>query len=568
MGKTDIKFFAYTRKSSEDSQRQIASIGDQIEALNKIIAADGLNLVHPPFSEERSSKDPGRPVFNEMLDRIEKGEANGLLCWDIDRLYRNPVDEGRLRWMLQKGLIQVIKTPYRSFYPEDAGLLMGVEGGRATDFVIRLSKNVKRGLNGKALRGWRPSGGPIGYLNVGNEKGSKTIASDPERFPLVRKMWDLFLSGSYPVSKIVKIANNEWGLRTIKRRKLGGKPISLSHGYKTFSDPFYYGYFPWTDPETGEEKMYKGSHEPMITESEFWRAQTLLGKKGKQRPQTKEFAFTGMMSCGECGSSITAEEKHQIICSGCKHKFSYGNTTACPKCQLEISEMVNPKILHYVYYRCTKKKGPCKQKYIPIGDLERQFKGELEKITIEKEYLDLALEYLGEKQKDFGQEESAMRASLEQAINDCLTRLKNLHREYTSPQNIDHAIYSQAEFILLKGEIAKERDSLIEQLKKVNEKLDASLEATERTFNFCNFALHHFNEGSIQKKREIFSTISSNIILKDKTISITKLSPYLIIENGLLEQKRLADSLEPKKSLSSKGQKRLSSAQVTNWLPR
>ena len=87
-----------------------------------------------------SAKDPGRPVFNEMLDRIERGEADGIIVWDIDRLYRNPVDEGRLRWMLQKRVIRAIRTPSRQFYPEDAGLLMGVEGGRVMDYVIRLQK--------------------------------------------------------------------------------------------------------------------------------------------------------------------------------------------------------------------------------------------------------------------------------------------------------------------------------------------------------------------------------------------------------------------------------------------
>lgn len=38
-----------------------------------------------------------------MLERIEKGEAEGILCWQINRLSRNPVDGGKLSWLLQKG---------------------------------------------------------------------------------------------------------------------------------------------------------------------------------------------------------------------------------------------------------------------------------------------------------------------------------------------------------------------------------------------------------------------------------------------------------------------------------
>jgi site-specific DNA recombinase len=65
-------------------------------------------VVTDKIDESRTAKEPGRPLFNQMLDRIERGEANGILVWDIDRLYRNPVDEGRVRWMLQRGIIASI----------------------------------------------------------------------------------------------------------------------------------------------------------------------------------------------------------------------------------------------------------------------------------------------------------------------------------------------------------------------------------------------------------------------------------------------------------------------------
>lgn len=549
--KEKINFFAYCRKSSEDSQRQVASVNDQVDALQKIVKAEKLELTRT-FTEERSAKEPGRSIFNEMLERIQKGDANGLVCWDIDRLSRNPIDSGQLQWMLQKSIIKVIKTPGRSYYPEDAGLLMSIEGGRATDYIIRLSKNVKRGLNSKAMRGWRPSGGPIGYINIGTEKGNKTIDTDPERFELVRKMWDLFLTGTYSVSKIHKIATTEWGLKTIRRRKIGGRPPSMSHMYNIFKDTFYYGYFPWNDPDTGEDRMIKGAHQPMITEAEYWRAQTLLGKKGKQRPQTREFAFTGLMRCGGCGGSITAEEKHQMICP-CKHKFAYENKTECPKCKTPISEMAGPKILHYVYYHCTRKPDrDCRQKAIRVEELEKQFMAELEKISLDKEYLEVALQYLHAKQENFGSEESTMRKSLGSTYESCQTRLKNLHREYTSPQNSNHELYTPEEFSRLKKEIVVERDSAEKELGQIKNKLDNSLEATEKTFNFCTFALHHFNTGDLQKKRTIFSTIGSNLILKDQKLEIEKLHPFILIENEIKALRELSSARTYKKPYTVK----------------
>ena len=562
----NVRFFAYCRKSSEDSQRQVASIGDQVASLTELVKRENLDLVRSPFTEERSAKEPGRPIFNEVLDRIEKGDANALLCWDIDRLYRNPVDEGRLRWLLQRGVIRVIRTPYRQFYPDDAGLLMGVEGGRATDYVIRLSKNVKRGLNSKAMRGWRPSGGPIGYLNVGTEKGNKTIASDPERFHLIRRIWDLFLTGTYSVSTIRKMATEEWGLRTLQRRKIGGKPLSMSHMYKLLGDPFYYGYYPWTDPETGEERMIKGNHEPMITEPEYWRAQMLLGKKGKPQPKYREFAYTGLIKCGECGGSITAEEKHQLICD-CKYKFAYANRSDCPKCKTPISDMRNPKYLHYVYYHCIKKQHPeCTQKHIRLEEIEEQFKTELAKMTIDQDFLNLALEYLRDKQGDFGKEEVAMRVSLEKEYDSCQTRLTNLHAAYISPQNSKHELYTSQEFAKQKKEIVAERDSIRKQLDSASEQLDSSLSAAERTFNFCRFALHHFNSGDLKKKRAIFSTIGSNITLKDKKLTIERIHPFLLVENELAAQQKLVAKFEPEIISPVQGQIGVSTPSIPNLL--
>lgn len=562
----DIKFFIYCRKSSEDSQRQIASIQDQVNALMTIVERENLNLVHTPFTEERSSKDPGRPIFNQILDRIEKGEANGVLCWDIDRLYRNPVDEGRLRWLLQKGVVKLIRTPYRQFFPEDAGLLMGVEGGRATDYVIRLSKNVKRGLGGKVMKGIRPGMAPIGYLNIG-EVGNKTIVKDSERFDLVRKMWDLFLTGAYPVSKIREMANNEWGLRTKTRRKLGDKPLSMSHMYTIFSDPFYYGYFLWTNYETGEMELYKGSHVPMITEKEYNRAQVLLGKKGKIKPKSREFSFTGLMRCGECDSMITAEEKNQIICSGCKNKFAYENKTQCPKCQLDISEMKNPTILNYVYYHCTKKKNrQCSQKSIRLEELEKQFNTVLAGITIDKDYLQVALDYLQDKQKNAGGEEKSMRQSLQSAFDSCQTRLANLHKEYTSPQNSNYELYTQEEFKKQKSEIVSERNSLEIALNNAKENLDQSYETAERVFNFCAFAQHNFNTDDLQKKREIFSTIGSNLTLLNKELKIERLHPYILIENEIKSQRELYSWLEPEKRGYTKEKEAVFATSIPNWL--
>src|SRR3989344_1515304 len=46
-------------------------------------------------------------------------EAQGIVCWKIDRLSRNPVDSGKIQWLLQQGIIQHIQTHSQSHYPND-----------------------------------------------------------------------------------------------------------------------------------------------------------------------------------------------------------------------------------------------------------------------------------------------------------------------------------------------------------------------------------------------------------------------------------------------------------------
>src|SRR3989344_3850485 len=140
-----IKYYLYARKSSEAEDRQVASIDAQISELKKLAKESGLQIVKV-FSEAKSAKQPGRPVFNEMLQLIKSGDAKGVVCWKLDRLARNPVDGGQISWMLQRAEIQHVQTYERSYYPSDNVLMMAVELGMANQFVRDLSINVKRGL--------------------------------------------------------------------------------------------------------------------------------------------------------------------------------------------------------------------------------------------------------------------------------------------------------------------------------------------------------------------------------------------------------------------------------------
>jgi DNA invertase Pin-like site-specific DNA recombinase len=231
-----LKLFLYARRSSdESSDRQLQSIDDQINCLKPLAVRENIKIIEI-LSESKSSKQPYiRPVFESMLDRIEAGEADGILTWHVNRLSRNPIDSGRLSWMLQKGIIKVIQTMEREYKPEDNVLLFSVEGAMANQYIRDLSAVSRRGMQSKADKGWLPSRAPLGYLNnvITNE-----IEVDTDRWEMVRKMWDMLLTGNYTVPQIQKVANEEWGFLTPKFKRSGNRPLSLSSMYSMFTKQF------------------------------------------------------------------------------------------------------------------------------------------------------------------------------------------------------------------------------------------------------------------------------------------------------------------------------------------
>src|SRR5579862_9647800 len=130
MNTSPLKHFIYARKSTEDEDRQILSIDAQLSELRNISVQESRTVL-TILTESKSAKDPGREVFNDMIRRIEKGEANAILTWKLDRLARNFEDGGRIIGLLQRGVIQQIRTFERTYLPSDNVLMMAVEFGMA-----------------------------------------------------------------------------------------------------------------------------------------------------------------------------------------------------------------------------------------------------------------------------------------------------------------------------------------------------------------------------------------------------------------------------------------------------
>ena len=139
----NMKAIIYCRKSTDRADRQQLSIENQVEEAQKIAQREWLE-VFEIIRESKSAKDPWRPWFNKMMSLINKGKVDCIITWKLNRLARNPIDEGSIKWSLQNGLIRAIYTQGEVFKTGDNVLIMGMHFGMSTQYILELKADSMR----------------------------------------------------------------------------------------------------------------------------------------------------------------------------------------------------------------------------------------------------------------------------------------------------------------------------------------------------------------------------------------------------------------------------------------
>ncbi|MSR71707.1 MAG: recombinase family protein [Candidatus Taylorbacteria bacterium] len=402
-----MKYVLYARKSTEAEEKQALSIDSQVKEMLQIAEREGLEIVDIR-REAHSAKESGqRPIFKEILGDIQGGRYNGVIVWHPDRLSRNAGDLGSLVDLMDQKLLIEIRTYGQRFTnsPSDKFLLM-ILCSQAKLENDNKSVNVKRGLRTRCEMGLWPAPAPTGYLNEKRIDRKGYVMIDPQRAPVMKKMFE-------------KVANENWSGRKVYhwlkfemnfRSATSNKPLTLSNIYRLLQTPFFYGSFEYP-AKSGN--WYTGRHEPIITRELFEKVQERL-TRSEIVHERKEFAFSRIMTCGLCGSGVVADEKHKKLASG---------GTA-----------------HYIYYGCNRSKDlSCKCGYVREEELIKQLVALIEKVEVDEKFI----------KKKFDQEQARMAVFQKQFYG---TKMTKSEIEYNPKQYTEH--------VLTEGTVEEKREML------------------------------------------------------------------------------------------------------------
>lgn len=489
-----MRFILYARKSSESDDRQALSIESQIDTLRALAERRGLTIVKI-FREAMSAKAPGRPEFNAMLQMLNEGKADGILCWKTDRLARNPIDAGSISWGLQSGKICKIVTPERDHTPEDNVLLMSVEFGMATQFSLELSKNVTRGMETKAKLGWLPSKPPCGYLN---EPITRAIVEDPYNFPLVLELFRLALTGQYRVVDLLDIANTKLHIKQRIKGRLVDGSIGKHMVHGMLRNPFYAGFF------VRNGQRYQGAHKPMITEAEH----------------KKLLEIYGTSECKDKSVAVLAEKRK-------KYDYKLSGIIRCPCGRQVVPWPIKNRAggRQYFYYVCASrfeknKAKRCGEKAVRAENIEEQLERQIINAALHPKLLAWLRGNADAAHRQLQERQAAILQSLQQRLEQCEARKAKLLNLVLADAVTEEDYKAKC------TEIDVEVASIKKEQAASGERMNHWRENYKAVADIGEAALTVFRTGTHEEVKKVLRGLAKTIVLSDRQVNLQLRRPF------------------------------------------
>lgn len=538
-----MRYLNYARRSSDEaSKRQIQSIEDQLADTRRIQRDLGLNVVEE-LTESRSAKEPGRPVFNRMIALIQKGECDAILTWKLDRLARNPIDAATLRWMMRQGTLKEIRTPYQVYGPDDNAVITAVENAMAEQYIVDLKKGVERGMKSKCEKGGFPHRAPAGYLN---DRLTREIEIDEERFDLLQRGWNLLVAGNHSVPQIHDLLINQWGYRNRGGSGNASGLLTLSGLYKIFHNSFYKGSF----TSMGTEYVHK--YRRMVTQEQWNRAQEIMEECGGKK--------RGNIRASRRGSAHR-KANHPTRAKRRCYNFPYTGLMMCATCGYMVSAEQSKG---HIYYHCNNKTGQCTKKGIRQEEVERHIDALLRDITMPAAFEALANRVLDHLQGEAENARQQIRDSQQQAAND-------LKKQKDALLNLLlRGVLDENEYAAKKTELNERESSLKLGEGEEDQTLHNSYEGVRQMAHYVTHARDQFAKSDLpsDERRSLARHLAESYILNNGDLQITLHPMFEPVRSEFKISWNEEKSIEPLKISSEKAKKTPLESSFPRWCSR
>ena len=273
-----MKAIIYCRKSTDRSDRQQLSIDSQESEAMRIADREWLEIIRV-FKETKSAKAPWRDQFNEMMGLFSSWKADCIITWKLNRLARNPVDEGTIKWSIQNWIIKAIYTESETFKTWDNVLIMWMHFWMSTQYIIDLQKDIKRGISQK-IKAWGVcQKAPLWYIN---NRLEKTVEVDSIKSEWVKLIFEL---------RIQKMAYWKIGLVLFQKGmwKNEDTPFPANTIETIVKNKFYI----WIVTFSGIS--YKWNYETYISEKTFNEANSLYQWFYEHKDKPVDYPLKGLL---------------------------------------------------------------------------------------------------------------------------------------------------------------------------------------------------------------------------------------------------------------------------------
>ena len=240
-------------------------------------------------------KAKNRREFQRMIGLAKSPEHpfDVIIVWKFSRFARNQEESIVYKSMLKKDSVDVVSISEPLIDGPFGSLIERIIEWMDEYYSIRLSGEVLRGMNEKALRNGYQISPPLGYDAVG---GGQPFVINEKEYEIVSYIFDQFDVHDRDYTAIARSLNN-MGYRT----KRGGL-FEKRSTERILLNPFYYGLVIWN------ETSFIGTHEVRLTKEQFDKRMDKIKKRyappKRRNVSTCNHWLSGLLKCGCCGASL------------------------------------------------------------------------------------------------------------------------------------------------------------------------------------------------------------------------------------------------------------------------